>query len=71
MAEADRVPEEGETTRIGASGLVVRVQLRRLQPDPYPETAGAAERVKKQTDLTFGYEASPVVGEDEMIGQAL
>ena len=47
MAEADRVPEEGETTRTGEGGLVVRVQLRGLQPDPYPETAGA-ERVKKR-----------------------
>jgi hypothetical protein len=27
--------------------LVVRVQLRGLQPDPYPETAGA-ERVKQR-----------------------
>ena len=45
MAEADWAPEEGETTRAGEGGLVVRVQLRGLQPDPYPETAGA-ERVK-------------------------
>jgi hypothetical protein len=28
--------------------LVVRVQLRGLQPDPYPETAGA-ERVKQRS----------------------
>jgi AbrB family looped-hinge helix DNA binding protein len=35
---------EGE---LGESGLVVRVQLRGLQPDPYPETAGA-ERVKQR-----------------------
>jgi len=45
MVEADWVPEEGETTRTGEGGLVVRVQLCGLQPDPYPETAGA-ERVK-------------------------
>ena len=47
MAEADWAFEEGETTRAGKGGLVVRVQLRGLQPDPYPETAGA-ERVKQQ-----------------------
>jgi hypothetical protein len=28
--------------------LVVRVQLRRLQPDPYPKTAGA-EHVKQRS----------------------
>jgi hypothetical protein len=39
-------PEEGETARAGEGGLVVRVQLCRLQPDPNPETAGA-ERVKQ------------------------
>jgi catechol 2,3-dioxygenase-like lactoylglutathione lyase family enzyme len=47
MAEADWAFEEGETTRAGEGGLVVRVQLRGLQPDPYPETAGA-ERVKQR-----------------------
>ena len=35
--EADRTLEEGKTTRPGEGGLVVRVQLRGLQPDPYPE----------------------------------
>jgi hypothetical protein len=45
VTEADWAFEEGETTRAGEGGLVVRVQLRGLQPDPYPETAGA-ERVK-------------------------
>jgi len=50
MAEADWAFEEGETTRAGEGGLVVRVQLRGLQPDPYPETAGA-ERVKSGPTL--------------------
>ena len=48
MAEADWAFEEGETTRTGEGGLVVRVQLRGLQPDPYPETAGA-ERVNQRS----------------------
>ena len=46
MVEADWAPEEGETARAGEGGLVVRVQLCRLQPDPDPETAGA-ERMKQ------------------------
>jgi hypothetical protein len=48
MAEADWAFEESETTRAGEGGLVVRVQLRGLQPDPYPETAGA-EHVKQRS----------------------
>ena len=48
MAEADRALKEGETARSGEGGLVVRFQLRGLQPDPYPETAGA-ERVKQRS----------------------
>ena len=48
MAEADRTTEEGETARAGEGGLVVRVQLRGLQPDPHPETA-SAERMKQGT----------------------
>jgi len=48
MAEADWAFEEGETPRAGEGGLVVRVQLRRLQPDPYPKTAGA-EHVKQRS----------------------
>jgi len=47
MVEADRPAEEGKTAWAREGGLVVRVQLRRLQPDPDSETAGA-ERVKKQ-----------------------
>lgn len=41
MAEADWPSEKAETTRPGECGLVVRVQLCRLQLDPHPETAGA------------------------------
>ena len=41
--KADRILKE--TVRSGEGGLVVRVQLRGLQPDSYPETAGA-ERMK-------------------------
>src|SRR5438477_4553043 len=48
MAEADWAFEESETTRAGEGGLVVRVQLRGLQPGPYPETAGA-EHVKQRS----------------------
>ena len=40
--------KEGETARSGEGGLVVRVQLRGLQPDSNPETAGA-ERMKPPT----------------------
>ena len=47
MVEADRPAEEGETAWAGEGGLAVRVQLRRLQPDPDSETAGA-ERMKKR-----------------------
>ena len=41
MAEANRTPEESKTARAGESGMVVRIQLRGLQPGPYPETTGA------------------------------
>ena len=41
MAEADRASEEGETARTSEGGLVIRVQLRGLQPDPHSQTAGA------------------------------
>ena len=58
MAEADWAFEEGETTRTGEGGLVVRVQLRGLQSDPYPETAGA-ERVKQR----YFPRLSPMVAE--------
>lgn len=44
MAEANRPLEEGKTARAGKSGLVVCVQLRRLQPDPHSEIAGAERR---------------------------
>jgi hypothetical protein len=37
--------EKVKPARSGEGGLVVRVQLRGLQPDPYPETA-SAERMK-------------------------
>src|SRR4029077_757262 len=48
LAEADRTLKEGETARSDKSGLAVRVQLRGLQPDSYPETAGA-KRMKPPT----------------------
>ena len=48
MAEADRALKEGETAWSGEGGLAVRVQLRGLQSNPYPETAGAA-RLKPRT----------------------
>ena len=48
MAETDWAFEESETPRAGEGRLVVRIQLRGLQPDPYPETAGA-ERVKQRS----------------------
>ena len=57
MAEADWAFEEGETTRAGESGLAVRVQLRGLQPDPYPETAGA-ERMKQRTRFSAARRSS-------------
>ena len=48
MAEADRTLKESEAAWSGEGGLVVRVQLRGFQSDPYPETAGA-ERIKPPT----------------------
>jgi hypothetical protein len=45
LVEADRTFKDGETARSGEGGLVIRVQLRGLEPDSYPETAGA-ERMK-------------------------
>ncbi len=45
MAETDWTSKKGEAPWAGEGGLVVRVQLRGLQPDPDPETAGA-ERLK-------------------------
>jgi hypothetical protein len=48
MAEADWSLEESEITRTGEGGLVVHIQLRGLQPDPYSETA-SSKRVKKRT----------------------
>lgn len=41
MAEANRATQEGETARVGEGGLVVRVQLRDIQPTPHTEVAGA------------------------------
>src|ERR1700736_3422110 len=41
VAETNRATEEGEVARPGEGGLAVRVQLRGIQPDPNPETAGA------------------------------
>ena len=40
VAEASGRPAEGEVTRAGESGLVVRVRMRRLQSAPHPETEG-------------------------------
>ena len=51
MAEADRASEEGETARTSEGGLVIRVQLRGLQPPPHTKTAGA-ERMSAQRALT-------------------
>ena len=41
VVEANRATEEGETPRVSEGGLVVRVQLRGVQPSADTKTAGA------------------------------
>jgi hypothetical protein len=38
MAQADRPAAPGQTARLGESGLAIRLQLRRAQPDPIAQT---------------------------------
>jgi len=47
--EADRPADERHTSRSGECGLVVRVQLRRLQPDPDSEAAGAEQHEEQRS----------------------
>jgi len=41
MAEANRSAAPGQAARPGESGLAVRIQLRRAQPDPSDATDGS------------------------------
>src|SRR5271154_6539181 len=51
LAEADRTAPPGQVTRTGKGGLVVRLQLRRPQPDPAAQANRTTTRRKPQGEV--------------------
>ena len=59
MAEANRPAAPGQAARLGKSGLAVRLQLRRAQPAPAPETDGSTTTGKAQGAVCLNPDLKP------------